>query len=173
MFLQNLASAVSFLVMLTIISCGFANIATASNTSTPAGKASMDPLMDLSIEELIQIKITSVSRREQKLSGTPSAIFVITQEDIRRSGATSIPEALRMAPGVEVARVGTDKWSISVRGFNGRFANKLQVLMESCRRKITLSPIWITNLFLVFTSIYIKLFYKIILSHLQIPANNQ
>ncbi|HNH52991.1 MAG TPA: TonB-dependent receptor plug domain-containing protein, partial [Nitrosomonas sp.] len=90
----------------------------------------MDPLMDLSIEELIQIKITSVSRREQKLSGTPSAIFVITQEDIRRSGATSIPEALRMAPGVEVARVGTDKWSISVRGFNGRFANKLQVLMD-------------------------------------------
>ncbi|HNB02519.1 MAG TPA: Plug domain-containing protein, partial [Nitrosomonas sp.] len=130
MFLQNLASAGSFLVMLTIISCGFANIATASNTSTPAGKASMDPLMDLSIEELIQIKITSVSRREQKLSGTPSAIFVITQEDIRRSGATSIPEALRMAPGVEVARVGTDKWSISVRGFNGRFANKLQVLMD-------------------------------------------
>ncbi|HMW21539.1 MAG TPA: TonB-dependent receptor [Nitrosomonas sp.] len=130
MFLQNLASAGSFLVMLTIISCGFANIATASNTSTPASKASMDPLMDLSIEELMQIKITSVSRREQKLSGTPSAIFVITQEDIRRSGATSIPEALRMAPGVEVARVGTDKWSISVRGFNGRFANKLQVLMD-------------------------------------------
>lgn len=130
MFLQNLASAGSFLVMLTIISCGFANIATASNTSTPASKASMDSLMDLSIEELMQIKITSVSRREQKLSGTPSAIFVITQEDIRRSGATSIPEALRMAPGVEVARVGTDKWSISVRGFNGRFANKLQVLMD-------------------------------------------
>lgn len=116
--------------MLIIVSFSFANIAIASSTSIPVSKASMDPLLDLSIEELMKIKITSVSRREQKLSGTPSAIFVITQEDIRRSGATSIPEALRMAPGVEVARVGTDKWSISVRGFNGRFANKLQVLMD-------------------------------------------
>ena len=62
----------------------------------------------------------------QKLSEVPSAIFVITQDDIRRSGATSIPEALRMAPGVEVARIGTDKWAISIRGFNGRFADKLQ-----------------------------------------------
>ena len=87
-------------------------------------------ILDLSIEELMQIEVTSVSRRAQKLSQTASAIFVITQDDIRRSGVTSIPEALRMAPGVEVARVGTDKWSISVRGFNGRFANKLQVLID-------------------------------------------
>ncbi len=116
--------------MLAMIFFNFANIATASNTSTVTSKASMDPLLDLSIEELMKIKVTSVSRREQKLSDTPSAIFVITQDDIRRSGATSIPEALRMAPGVEVARVGTDKWSISVRGFNGRYANKLQVLMD-------------------------------------------
>lgn len=87
-------------------------------------------LLNLSIEELMNIKVTSVSRRPQKLSKVASAVFVITQDDIRRSGATSIPEALRMAPGVEVARVGTDKWSISVRGFNGRFANKLQVLID-------------------------------------------
>jgi iron complex outermembrane receptor protein len=87
-------------------------------------------MLDLSIEELMKIEVTSASRRSQKLSEVPSAIFVITQDDIRRSGATSIPEALRMAPGVEVARVGTDKWSISIRGFNGRFANKLQVLID-------------------------------------------
>lgn len=130
MFLQNLVSAGSFLLMLAMIFFNFSITAVASNTSTPVSKASMDPLLDLSIEELMNIKVTTVSRREQKLSNTPSAIFVITQDDIRRSGATSIPEALRMAPGVEVARVGTDKWSISVRGFNGRYANKLQVLMD-------------------------------------------
>jgi len=89
--------------------------------------------IDLSLEELMTIKVikvTSFSRHSQKLTEVPSAIFVITQEDIRRSGVTSIPEALRMAPGVGVQRIGTDKWAISIRGFNGRFANKLQVLMD-------------------------------------------
>ncbi|GJL76259.1 TonB-dependent siderophore receptor [Nitrosomonas sp.] len=86
--------------------------------------------MDLNIEELMNIEVTSVSRRSQKLTQVASAIFVITGDDIRRSGVTSIPEALRMAPGVQVDRIGTDKWSISVRGFNGRFANKLQVHMD-------------------------------------------
>ncbi len=86
--------------------------------------------LDLSIEELMKIEVTSASRHSQKLSEVPSAIFVISQDDIRRSGATSIPEALRMAPGVEVTRIGTDKWAINIRGFNGRFADKLQVLMD-------------------------------------------
>lgn len=104
--------------------------ASANSQSANGSVMSQNCLLDLSIEELMQIEVTSVSRRAQKLSQTASAIFVITQDDIRRSGATSIPEALRMAPGVEVARVGTDKWSISVRGFNGRFANKLQVLID-------------------------------------------
>ncbi|PTN11073.1 TonB-dependent receptor plug domain-containing protein [Nitrosomonas aestuarii] len=78
----------------------------------------------------MNIEVTTVSRRSQKLTDVASAIFVITGDDIHRSGATSIPEALRMAPGVQVARVGTDKWAISVRGFNGLYANKLQVLMD-------------------------------------------
>lgn len=78
----------------------------------------------------MKIEVTSVSRRSEKLTQVASAVFVITQDDIRRSGATSIPEALRMAPGVEVARIGTDKWAINIRGFNGRFADKLQVLMD-------------------------------------------
>ncbi|MDH5479590.1 MAG: TonB-dependent receptor [Nitrosomonas sp.] len=84
----------------------------------------------MNLEELMNIEVITASKHPQRLTEVPSAVFVITQEDIRRSGATSIPEALRMAPGVQVARVGTDKWSISVRGFNGRFANKLQVLMD-------------------------------------------
>lgn len=96
----------------------------------PSGKAADNQLLNLSIEELMNIKVTSVSRRPEKLNQVASAIFVITQDDIRRSGATSIPDALRMAPGVEVERIGTDKWAISIRGFNGRFSNKLQVLID-------------------------------------------
>ena len=89
-----------------------------------------ESLMDLTIEELMNVEVVTVSRQAQRLSQTPSAVFVITQDDIKRAGVTSIPEALRMAPGVEVARINTDKWSISIRGFSGRFANKLQVLMD-------------------------------------------
>jgi len=87
-------------------------------------------LLQLSIEELMNIEVISASKRKQKLTETPAAVFVITGDDIRRSGATSIPEALRMAPGVQVGRIGTDKWSVSIRGFNGRFSNKLLVLID-------------------------------------------
>lgn len=85
---------------------------------------------NLSIEELMDIEVTSVSRRPEKLSEAPAAVFVITQEDIRRSGATSIPELLRMVPGVQVASIDASKWAITARGFNGRFANKLLVLVD-------------------------------------------
>ena len=98
--------------------------------ATSSGKAIDNSLLNLSIEELMNIKVTTASRRPQKLTEVPSAVFVITQDDIRRSGATNIPDALRMAPGVEVERIGTDKWAISIRGFNSRFSNKLQVLMD-------------------------------------------
>ncbi len=89
-----------------------------------------DDLTTLSIEALMDIKITSVSKKSQKLSDAPAAVFVITQEDIRRSGVTSIAEALRMAPGIEVARITSSQWAITSRGFNGRFANKLLVLID-------------------------------------------
>lgn len=87
-------------------------------------------LSELSLEDLMNIEVTSVSKEPQKLSDSAAAIFVITQEDIRRSGATSIPEVLRLAPGVHVARIDTSKWSISIRGFNSRFSNKLLVLID-------------------------------------------
>jgi iron complex outermembrane receptor protein len=87
-------------------------------------------LAELSIEDLMNIEITTVAKKPQKLSDAAAAIFVITQEDIRRSGATSIPEALRMVPGLQVARIDANKWAITSRGFNGRFANKLLVLMD-------------------------------------------
>src|SRR5258708_14375429 len=84
----------------------------------------------MSVEGLMNVQVTSVSKRTQKLADAAAAIFVITQEDIRRSGATSIPEALRMVPGLQVARIDENKWAISSRGFNGRFANKLLVLID-------------------------------------------
>ena len=84
----------------------------------------------MSLEELTDIEITSVSKKSEKASEAAAAVFVITQEDIRRSGATSIPEALRLAPGIQVARSGSHQWAVSARGFNDQFANKLLVLMD-------------------------------------------
>ena len=90
----------------------------------------MTELSKLDFEELMNIEITSVSKKAQKVSEAAAAIFVITNEDIQRSGATNIPEALRMVPGLEVARIDASTWAITCRGFNGRFANKLLVLMD-------------------------------------------
>src|SRR5882762_7337933 len=100
----------------------------AANAQT--GKPS--DLADLSLEELANLEVTSVSRRAERLSDAPASIFVITGDDIRRSGATSLPEALRLAPNLEVARVDSHQYAISARGFNqpNAIANKLLVLID-------------------------------------------
>jgi iron complex outermembrane receptor protein len=87
-------------------------------------------LTELSLEELMNIEVTTVSKKRERRSEVAAALYVITQEDIRRSGVTSIPEALRLAPGVHVARIDANKWAVSVRGFSGRFTNKLLVLID-------------------------------------------
>jgi iron complex outermembrane receptor protein len=87
-------------------------------------------LKKLSLEELMDIEVTSVSRRPESLSKTASAIQVITQEDIRRSGASRLPEALRLASNLEVAQVDSRQWAISARGFNNTLANKMLVLID-------------------------------------------
>jgi iron complex outermembrane recepter protein len=89
-----------------------------------------DHLAHLSLEQLGSIEVTTVSKEPMKLSQTPAAIYVITQEDIRRSGATSIPEALRLAPGVEVARMDSVKWAIGIRGFESRLSRAVLVLID-------------------------------------------
>jgi iron complex outermembrane receptor protein len=89
-----------------------------------------DDLTELSLEQLMNIEVTSVSRRPQKLADAAAAVFVISREDIRRSGVTSIADALRMAPGIEVARIDANKWAVSSRGFNDRIANKMLVLFD-------------------------------------------
>ena len=87
-------------------------------------------LADLSLEELANIEITSVSRRAERLADAPASIYVITGDDIRRSGVTSLPEALRLAPNLQVARVDARQYAISARGFNSTIANKLLVLID-------------------------------------------
>ncbi|HKX29299.1 MAG TPA: TonB-dependent receptor, partial [Blastocatellia bacterium] len=87
-------------------------------------------LTTATLEELMNIEITSVSKKEEKLFRSAAAIYVITQEEIRRSGLTSIPELLRLAPGLQVGRIDGNKWAITSRGFNGRLANKLLALID-------------------------------------------
>ena len=109
----------------------------APDTGAPDMGASGTDLLDLSLEELMDIEISSVSKRAQPLSRIPAAVHVISAEQIRRSGAANIPEALRLAPGVHVARFSNNRWSVSIRGFGGRFASKLLVLQLRRKRKIS------------------------------------
>jgi len=87
-------------------------------------------LSQASLEDLMNIPVTSVSKKEQKQLKTGAAIFVITQEDIRRSGATNIPDLLRLVPGVDVAQIDANRWAISIRGFSDQHANKVLVLID-------------------------------------------
>lgn len=87
-------------------------------------------LTELSLEELINLEVTSVSKKAEKFSETAAALFVITQDDIRRSGASSLPELLRLVPGMHVAQFTSSGWAISARGFTDQFANKLLVMID-------------------------------------------
>src|SRR2546427_7154208 len=93
-----------------------------------------DPLQNdfkkLTLEELMDVDVTSVSRKAEPLGQTAAAITLITTEDIRRSGATSIPELLRLVPGLDVARFNPGSWAISARGFNSTAAHKLMGLID-------------------------------------------
>ena len=92
--------------------------------------AAQRPLTQVSLEQLGEIEVTTASKRPIKVSQTPAAIYVVTQEDIRRSGATSIPEALRLVPGVEVARIDSNTWSLGVRGFGSALSRSVLVLID-------------------------------------------
>src|SRR5712691_524841 len=87
-------------------------------------------LKKLSLAQLGDIEVTTASKEPVTLARTPAAIYVLTQEDIRRSGATSIPDILRLVPGVEVARIDSNKWSLGVRGFTGRLSRAMLVMID-------------------------------------------
>jgi len=123
---ENLCSTVTA-VRRKVLATGF--IALAMAAGTLQAQESRD-LSSLSVDDLMNVEVTSVSRKGQKLSDTAAAVFVITQDDIRRSGATSIPEVLRIVPGLDVARINGNTWAISARGSNGQYANKLLVMID-------------------------------------------
>ncbi len=109
-----------------------------SAAATQDKSADLAGLLDLPIEQLaktsivpsMDIPVTSVTKEASTVGRSAAAVFVITNEMIRRSGATCIPEALRMAPGLDVAQINSNTWAISSRGFNGVYANKLLVLID-------------------------------------------
>jgi iron complex outermembrane receptor protein len=102
------------------------NATPTGSTATGGGVA----LVGLSLEELMNVEVTSVSRKDQQLRQVAAAVYVITAEEIRRSGATSVPDALRVVPGIEVAQISSGIWAISARGFNSRESNKILVLVD-------------------------------------------
>lgn len=101
-----------------------------ARAQTTASPSSTTELKKLSLEQLMDLEVTSVSKRPERLAETASAIQVVTGEDVRRSGATSLAEALRLASNLQVAQIDSRQWAISARGFNSSSANKLLVLMD-------------------------------------------
>jgi iron complex outermembrane receptor protein len=112
-----------------LVTCFFC-LAAAPAAARALDDAPRPALSELSLEELSRVEITSLSRRPESLSTAMTSIFVITADDLRRSGATSLPEALRLAPNLQVARTSIAGYSISARGFDSSAANKLLVLID-------------------------------------------
>jgi len=102
----------------------------ALHAQTALGSPQENPLKAMTLEQLGDIEVTTVSKEPEEVWNTPAAIYVITQEDIQRSGATSIPDALRLAPGVEVSRITSGEYAIGIRGFNSRLSRSVLVLID-------------------------------------------
>ncbi|MDX2072964.1 MAG: TonB-dependent receptor [Alphaproteobacteria bacterium] len=102
----------------------------AVQSAMAASDVDSDDLLNMSLAELSNVEVTSVSKKAEKETEAAAAIFVITQEDIQRSGATAIPDLLRMAPGITVTQAGSHDWTVTARGSNDQFSNKLLVLMD-------------------------------------------
>ncbi len=89
-----------------------------------------DSILQMPLEELLQQQVSSITKKLQKVGDVAAATYVITSKDIAQSGATNIPEALRLAPGVNVAAINNNRWAVSIRGFNSRATDKLLVLVD-------------------------------------------
>ena len=114
----------------TILTLGAATLIAAVCAGDQTAAITGKNLGDLSLEELMNETVTSVSKKEQKLTDAAAAIAVLTNDDLRRSGATTLPDALRLVPGMAVASVNSSQTAISARGFNGLYADKLLVLVD-------------------------------------------
>lgn len=101
-----------------------------AQSDSAANQQQTNPLAGLSLEQLGNVEVTTASKEPEELWQTPAAIYVLTQEDIRRSGATNIPEVLRLAPGVEVSRIDSAHWAVGIRGFGSTFSKSVLVLID-------------------------------------------
>ena len=106
-----------------------ANSSMASPTSQPTARAEKD-LTSLSLEDLMNVEVTSVSKKKESIAIAPAAVTVINQDEISRSGFSTIPDLLRLAPGVDVGRINSYAWAVGVRGLNDQFNNNLLVLQD-------------------------------------------
>src|SRR6266478_7396259 len=107
---------------------GFAHRAWAAPSQPEDG--SSEPLKQLSLAQLADVEVTTTSKEPEEIWKTPAAVYVLTQDDIRRSGATSIPEVLRLVPGVQVSRIDNDHWAVAIRGFADQFSKSMLVLLD-------------------------------------------
>ncbi|MBC8097380.1 MAG: TonB-dependent receptor [Akkermansiaceae bacterium] len=105
-------------------------VETSESPRANSARGPADNITELSLEELVNLQITSVSKKEQRLGDAPAAIFVLSNDDLRRSGVTTIADALRLVPGMQVATINSSAWAVSARGFNSEFANKLLVMVD-------------------------------------------
>ncbi|MGH9468912.1 MAG: TonB-dependent receptor plug domain-containing protein, partial [Terriglobia bacterium] len=112
------------------IFCAFAAVSIAPGQSAQSGQSAAPNLSEATLQQLMNIEVTSVSKKKEKLSRAAAAVYVITQEDIENSGATDIPDLLRMVPGLDVAQINANTWAVSARGFNSEFADKMLVLID-------------------------------------------
>jgi iron complex outermembrane receptor protein len=112
-----------------MLAAGCFFIASAAGQTSPQVPTSRD-ISELAPEDLMKLKVTSASNKEEPLSKVGAALYVITREDIASSGANSIPDLLRLVPGVEVAQINANQWAISIRGFNSFYSNKVLALID-------------------------------------------
>lgn len=122
-----------------VVACAFALLAARAAATPGAAALRPEELKKLSLEELSNVDVSLAFRAPHKLQDTPAAAFLITREDIRRSGATSVPEALRLVPGLIVSRIGSNLWAINARFPTSRFANKFLVLVDG---RIAYTPLF-------------------------------
>ncbi|HSH72843.1 MAG TPA: TonB-dependent receptor [Methylophilaceae bacterium] len=130
LFTESLVSKDTFLFLPAIFIACFPDLSFALTDTPSTQVSSAKDFANMSLEDLANIEVMSVSRQNERLKDAPAAVFVITNEDIRRSGATSIPEALRLAPNLTVTQKNSHDWAITARGFNTELGNKLLVMID-------------------------------------------
>ena len=108
----------------------FGGVISTGRAASQSSQDAREPLMQLSLEQLGDVEVTTASKEPEEVWKTPAAVYVLTNEDIRRSGATNIPEVLRLVPGVQVSRIDNDHWAVGIRGFADQFSKSMLVMVD-------------------------------------------